>query len=1291
MADTVRRDKVADTVNALEMESDPALARACALTAIALMGFTSVPAFHAFASADPETFAESPTLWARVRIVQRWLAEPVGVNAADAGGAWSEDTSAVRAWETAHLPETRAFAALTPFLDVDSAALGVRTEPLVELVSSTMVSSTIPPQSGRNPSVDDALRTMLQSAKRHGVDPHDFAGLIRTIVAPIVAPNAPETTNFTTSVRDRLGAAIAAGAMHQHAISVADNPDAVLAALERPESADPVANLTRDAWTRWLGDHNAITAAARNASRALGVGLDVRAAVAVLASLRDKRISRADAASDAYLAWMQTCLEGLCATVTARDGVASVHRHLHARIGTPPANAPEPLRRYVANVAAMDLDQYAVDSMSAVSEAFADVFGDPAIASALRSAIVGVDTRAISSLGVPAVVAEVERAYSADDATCASKRATLNKARLVMHVAARGGLSDAAPPRTADALHAHLHAGMLAILNESLEARYGPSVPPAARAARETDLQACFDKSLARGSMDPSLRACHAYVEDATDVVDEVHVVRVVIAMRTAGFAAAAAPTAEATALALIDDEAANAQQWSGRLHTLQVGRVDTSRQQAGPFYLVTVNGAQVREIVGRNMRSLLRSIASADNDPRAAGKLNYVYSAYGLSGAGKTRALLNGPGSVLGSVVETLAGPDGVIRGGDFQLQVGVTDIYGEIADGDGAGGACAGTDLSGDRCHIVRYTTHALRKARTDSSAPIAELGADDVDVIVTDQSMARLSVPSVPLVPSPHALDDHIFTDVEPAELAYLQTQVSALTNSKKLTDFAQLRGALTAEGHTATGHAAAGHPILHVRPTPNNVESSRAHTAICVRVVRSATHTEVARVTLLDMAGAEDVDAIQGAYFADVEIGVVQMQGVEGLSLGDFESHEPNAQVKLSLSRPRPHDADEVLARIRAELEGDAVKPPLLRDTGQWLTNYQIGPRARALAHTIKHALRTERDTIRRATYRMDAWVGLLAADHVCPRARQYVYDVLQCTPSCPAVAEAGRALANLRHAHALLGGYVEQLAVFGDTAPHTHRPVGKVAPRPGFKLVQWSPAQWATWRRVLSKSDGICRLLWSMVRDERNEQRIHERLGNAVHALREGFVDVHAHLAPEIDTMRAMYDAVKTGMEAEERLLPPNVRARHDAAGWIAGIKFADELPYAVFMTHYANYAVAYEASVAARNALQCPLRYQGNFITKTIGDVRDFATALGSSDRAGAERRVQGAWLRWALGDVACDVKFCQIVSVRTDFPLASDPTAPPGEPDDAALARQSGLVQSLQFASALNPLRLKS
>ena len=198
---------------------------------------------------------------------------------------------------------------------------------------------------------------------------------------------------------------------------------------------------------------------------------------------------------------------------------------------------------------------------------------------------------------------------------------------------------------------------------------------------------------------------------------------------------------------------------------------------------------------------------------------------------------------------------------------------------------------------------------------------------------------------------------FRDLE--DPASLQQMATELTTLKLRHNFSQV----------------AGHHRFHIRATPNNPESSRSHMMITTQIEDKRSGAVLGKISLLDMAGSENPDAIKDSYFSTRTV------PVKDIFVNDQSG---TTKEKLELS-------ENITSVIK-----NAIKS---RNTVNVSVNFNdlqtdIGKVCDTLLHVFTMTDgRKEADVIV-----MDSWAQLLASQS--DFTRDEVTRVLMCPPSVP---------------------------------------------------------------------------------------------------------------------------------------------------------------------------------------------------------------------------------------------------------------------------------------------------
>lgn len=203
------------------------------------------------------------------------------------------------------------------------------------------------------------------------------------------------------------------------------------------------------------------------------------------------------------------------------------------------------------------------------------------------------------------------------------------------------------------------------------------------------------------------------------------------------------------------------------------------------------------------------------------------VYTGYGYSGSGKTYTLLSkdNKNSVLRAIMTTAQ-----IQG--CVVDLAVTDYYRE-----------ENPDDTDDVCHANTIGSFHQVARYTPSLGRIESQGAKHEDV-------------------SP---DSVVHTGAW-----FDGTNMDQCIRS--ISELQQFKGGKNFGSPT--------HHMFHIRKTPFNPESSRAHTIFAMDIKRRDGNTVLGRVAIVDMAGTEDVRILQDHYFSTVQIKYKHVQVKQG---------------------------------------------------------------------------------------------------------------------------------------------------------------------------------------------------------------------------------------------------------------------------------------------------------------------------------------------------------------------------------------------------------------------------
>ena len=830
------------------MMQDVRLSRACACTCIALMGFPSIKAFEEWSE------NKNRVVDGRVDLVRGWLtaASGVGVDSANgsAGGPMStgvilspESTKNKLAamserelheyWTRPVDPEykptasDKVYAAIAPLLAMDAGMVDGEDAWVNDYVHN--VASMLNATAGE---IDFLTEMQLQefsafvkeckdACSRNGSEAGvkmgigHFAALIRAVVRGV-----PRTTD------ERSDAALAASVFYHGDWDVIMDKSRKARLIVAAREQLPMI-LGRVRFKEWSSPERVATLV-EQACQTLSTGTDgidnvIQAYNVLLRSPRRLLVSPSETGSSKILEHMASTLRGACVTVPSGVDTAGA-LHTAARSILQGSDDPEKYMQLVRDENWHEANLFVLSSVES---------GE------FLRAMKNVMSKRISASALPAELKlDIAKEYS--EATCAGMHEIMGRVALIEQYAPDFS-SQAALPEPAqfrDALEKKIREIALNDLRIRLaNVKGADSSNVLADPVSANLLEGLIALRPTEATVVASLRALHKYLRDVIAWRDDVHPVRVAITLRTGGYGKGLDAVALENARDMVASNTPDkiTPTWSGE----HVRVTFPKGTEYGPFYNVMLNGHDVKSSIEGHLGKIWHALAVAsdpatENSSKPNGSiLHYVYSAYGLSGAGKTTTLLKGADSILQAIVDqhrtaTICSREGV------RACFSVTDVYGEAKlDGDEE------CQNMAPREHIVTYGPSAFHGTGLWVRDAYKKFGRGDGQAGPAQHTW-------IPLV---SIKSDH---DDKSVVMSELPECINRLTMAKQVHNFA-------AQGEN---------PIFHVRATPNNVESSRAHSAITLKfTVRDA---EIARITLLDMAGSEDVKAIHNAYRKVIEL-------------------------------------------------------------------------------------------------------------------------------------------------------------------------------------------------------------------------------------------------------------------------------------------------------------------------------------------------------------------------------------------------------------------------------------
>lgn len=241
---------------------------------------------------------------------------------------------------------------------------------------------------------------------------------------------------------------------------------------------------------------------------------------------------------------------------------------------------------------------------------------------------------------------------------------------------------------------------------------------------------------------------------------------------------------------------------------------------------------------------------------------MHLLYSAFGYSGSGKSHLLFNGtdPRPLFLQVLDEIK----KAKNADHTLEVSMLlyDYYGEINDRECtevSSGRVADPYDGSEQITYFQYNPD-------DAMKPFSHKALVDTTFEAPADGGDRFQYASAP----PRNMDLHPYMIELPDEAAL--DKVPDIYN--KLNNY-----------RVNTNFGTGGAQRYHIRMTPNNPESSRAHLFLDLYLRKD--DKTVGKITIMDMAGTEDVDAIQRNYFGVVPYTKYEIDGSSTFGiLGDL---------------------------------------------------------------------------------------------------------------------------------------------------------------------------------------------------------------------------------------------------------------------------------------------------------------------------------------------------------------------------------------------------------------------
>jgi hypothetical protein len=656
-----------------------------------------------------------------------------------------------------------------------------------------------------------------------------------------------------------------------------------------------------------------------------------------------------------------------------------------------------------------------------------------------------------------------------------------------------------------------------------------------------------------------------------------------------------------------------------------------------GPFFRTIKNGKGLGPSIQADMDQLAASAVAG------SGFKHYIYSAYGFSGSGKTTTLIHsthGENPVLKLVTDFLASSNLE----NFKIKLYLNDLYGEIDDG-----GCPDSSKTIQEGKLSEYIT--------------AYKEEDLRDGISNDTSHIALT-PSNPNKNPIIMKVDH---------LNQLPKLLTAFSESRESRFVSKMRKRFGTDEMQR----------FHIRTTPNNPSSSRAHTFI--RLVITDTQEKVrGKVTLIDMAGSENVNVIQDMYFS---------QGrVQDARLGDFKSletmqsiaHEQTVVMEWVPHASKAQDNKGMKRCIDTLL--DTLQRVEFKDVlhrTHFGTAYKNGTiLGTPLLRLFKGMFTLPTDKVEDFPIIFAPWMQLYKTysekEFNVPTMKDLVGTVLQVPAGLMRYLALIKSMDLLEHAWLKIGG-----TSIDDPIDET---IGKAESDFKALVTQFSANAWVNEKtdklrrqRMADHLEGLVGWLdmesdsglYKLMRTSHIFQKLHSvdtltkdpLNGTALSlaSIKMEF-DLLAVLARLATFLHAQYTGCKEGADNARTELTKQVKLYENESDAFQkavdfdSIKEIAEAEDSDLMDDIDRLMGVWkakdDAKTLAMTKVHCPLRFQGNYIQKTLE--RDLATYLETlqfpSTRRPASESVP-AWVRLFLTPTAGeDVKFVQFVNIRADF-----------------------------------------
>ena len=788
-------------------------------------------------------------------------------------------------------------------------------------------------------------------------------------------------------------------------------------------------------------------------------------------------------------------------------------------------------------------------------------------------------------------------------------------------------------------------------------------------------MHTAYDKSQVSGKVKPTTFEPNYVPKNLGEVtdalsrmltyMDALFPVRVLINVRTGFGDTAKNDMADKTWKRLVPE---SHQQGGDFLNITVPGHKETS----GPYYKVIKDGQGLEAPLQNDMNVLVEAGNAKDGKYK-----HYIYSAYGFSGSGKTTTLVynatnSGTAPVLVQVLNYLKKG---VKDNTWKVTLSVTDLYGEIYDAD-----CQTAQTAKYLGKDIKDIKDNIKKTGKYEKIVRYDMNKLDMDVLkhedlgkANDTGSVQIDMENLQIVGSNTKIDE----------------MLEHLTGKLKPTkDFGP------SEPNAISRY--------HVRRTPNNDKSSRAHCFIAL-TIKDKDGKVVGKVTLIDMAGSENVNVIQSDYF--------NTKTYNKLSMGKFTIEKANknkamrryitgndddiakedlknratAKSKLLATCPIVDVQKGIKNLITAHLNpvkkgsyGAADFGKVGGNKGNYYDERYWTDFFTPLYVDLFDITKTDTETI--SDINVTNWHALLA-DYEKGPIRQHIQHVLRVPPTL------------VRHLRLLR---MMVLLYFAWSNVHDSHP---------FETLSAENSKLCKTDIAISQIYGYA---YKEAIFETDKANIMVSIKLCINSAIENIIKHYKNLSGEFDESRdslqrivRQYDTVKTDIyndsekkewqkhldtvmvdqDGIKRALSAAWTVDKDGkrvlgAGWEAFCKKIDE-------------SIAYwnELDKAKEDALfviHCPIRFQGNYITQTLEtDLVEFLKKLQCNRLQDITNNKNMGWVNAFLNaGQKEDVKFIQFINIRSDF------TNEKKDGEDAKMTTyRGGAVASLATGEKFNML----